>query len=164
MEHSPNYIISDNGRNLAKGIRIQGLKYHRDVSHTLGLFLENVYKKNLEFESFTKQMGLARLSYHLTKKAYLLPPNQRAICRFMNLFNWVEWVYKILKNFSNLTEEEQEAFSFVKENQSIIEELSKVMNCYRIVEGILKNEGLSMKTAIVCRKHVIMTLVSLKKY
>jgi len=89
--HAPSYIISDNAPNLAKGIRQAGITHHRDIGHSFGLILEEVYKGQEDFEGFMQKMNGIRTKYHLTKMAYLLPPKQRAIARFMNLFSLVEW-------------------------------------------------------------------------
>lgn len=53
--HNPEYIVSDNGVNLSKGIRETGITHHRDKSHSIGLILENAYKGQADFEAFTGQ-------------------------------------------------------------------------------------------------------------
>lgn len=104
--HAPEYIVSDNGVNLAKGIRQTGITHHRDISHSIGLILEDAYKGQTDFEEFTSKLGAIRLKYHLTDMAYLLPPKQRAIARFMNLFDWVEWAGDMLSAYPKLTKEQ----------------------------------------------------------
>lgn len=42
-------------------------------------------------------MNSIRLKYHLTDMAFLLPPKQRTIARFMNFFDWVQWSGDMLK-------------------------------------------------------------------
>lgn len=152
---SPKYILSDNGHNLVKAAELSEIPRHRDISHTLGLFLEKAYKKDSEFNELTSSMGKVRLQYHLTDKAFLLPPNQRSIARFMNLFEWVDWGNRVLHNYQHLSEEQRKVLSFVVEHKNLVEELSKVMECYRYVEGIMKNEGLSLKSVQTCRQYII---------
>jgi hypothetical protein len=148
--HAPSYIISDNGPNLAKGIRQAGITHHRDIGHSFGLILEDAYKGQEDFEGFMREMNGIRTKYHLTKMAYLLPPKQRAIARFMNLFSLVEWAADMLRILPTLKGDEQEAFAFVKEHQEIIAELETVMRYVRNIEQKCKHEGLSKKTAKLC--------------
>lgn len=42
--HKPEYVISDNGFTVCKAVRDAGYAHHSDISHTLGMFLERVYK------------------------------------------------------------------------------------------------------------------------
>lgn len=148
--HAPSYIISDNAPNLAKGIRQSGITHHRDIGHSFGLILEEVYKGQEDFEGFMQELNAIRTKYHLTRMAYLLPPKQRAIARFMNLFSLVEWAADMLRVLPTLKEEEREAFAFVNEYQGIISELETVMRYVRIIEQKCKHEGLSKQTAKLC--------------
>lgn len=73
--HNPEYIVSDNGVNLSKGIRETGITRHRDISHSIGLILEDAYKGQADFEAFTNNLSNTRLKYHLTDTAFLPPPS-----------------------------------------------------------------------------------------
>ena len=157
--HKADYIVSDGGHNLAKGASLAGVSRHRDVGHSFGTILESQYKEDQEFNDFVTLMGKARLQYHLTPMAYLLPPNQRSISRFLNCFDWVDWAKKMLGVFRGLSPKEQEAFAFVKEHEALINELDQVMNCYRAVEARIKNEGLSFATCLRCRSFIYKTLL-----
>ena len=55
--------------------------------------------------AFTKLLGEVRLKYHLTDKAYLLPPYMRTIARFMNMSSWVDWGQHMLHAYSILPKE-----------------------------------------------------------
>ena len=44
--------------------------------------------------------------------AYLLPPKQRAIARFMNMSGTVSWAIKLLNAFNNLNPTEQQIFNW----------------------------------------------------
>ena len=82
---TPQFIISDNGHNLVSGITDSGIIRHADISHSMGVVLKKVYGKDADFVNPTSILGTKRLQYILTNKAYLLPPNMRAIARFMNM-------------------------------------------------------------------------------
>lgn len=94
-------IISGSGAELADVPR------HRDISHTIGLILEDEYKERTDFKEFMDIMNKKRLSYQLTANAYLLPPKLRTISRFMNMSKWVEWAWAILQVYDDLGESQK---------------------------------------------------------
>lgn len=92
----PEYVISDQAHNLTNGNSQPELLQHIDISHTMATCFKHAYGKESDFVSFTTILGKVRLQYHLTDKAYLLPPNMRSIAKFMNLNSWVDWGNKML--------------------------------------------------------------------
>lgn len=160
--HDPDYVLSDNGHNLVRAAESAKIPHHADISHTFGNILKGNYNNCKDFNDFVTTMGNARLSYHLTDKAYLLPPKQRAICRFMNCFGWVEWARKIDIAFDKLSDGERDAFKFVKEHSALIEELTLIMDEYRFVEQTIKTKGLSRANVDECVKHIIKHLMPMK--
>lgn len=159
LGNSPDYVTSDHGANLTKAIRDSGISHHLDISHTLGTFLENVYKEDAEFKEFTKQMGVTR-KFSLTKFAYLMPPNQRSLARFMNLFEWVRWAKNMLDNFYTFTNMERTMYSFIPKHASLIEELTDVMSAYEQIQSSCKHAGFSKKTADKCQTIVYRSLMT----
>jgi len=158
IKHDPVYVLSDNGHDLVKATDILNLIHHKDISHTFGIFLKETYDKLPEFKDITEEMGKARLQYHLTKIAYLLPPNQRSICRFMNCFNWVDWGNCMIANLDTpdiLKKEERAAFEFLRKHEALLNELSCVMKCYTHVMEVVKNEGLSLKSYEDLRNYIV---------
>ncbi|WP_418689049.1 hypothetical protein [Agathobacter sp.] len=153
--NAPDYIISDNGHNLTKGITGSGHIRHADISHSMGVILKKVYEKQSDFVEFTTLLGKKRLQYHLTDKAYLLPPNMRAISRFMNMSSWVFWGNEMLDCYDTLPGKMQEAYAFIKDYESLLKELQAVLCAVRHVEAICKNEGLSVMTSRKCKLYVI---------
>ena len=86
------------------------------------------------------------------KTAYMLPPNQRTISRFMNLSHWVEWSSKMLDKYDTLNVDEQKAFSFIPANASFIDELYYVVECIERIEHLCKHNGFSKETVCKCEK------------
>lgn len=153
--NTPDYIISDNGHNLVRGITDSGHTHHADISHSMGVILRNVYEKRSDFVEFTAFLGKKRLQYHLTDKAYLLPPNMRVILRFMNMSSWVFWGNEMLDRHDALPEKMKEAYAFIKDHESLLRELQTVICDVRHVEATCKNEGFSIMTSRKCKSHII---------
>jgi hypothetical protein len=152
--HPPKYVISDNASIMNKGIRLLGIPQHCDISHSLGMLLERTYKDAPDFKAYLKSMSEVKFKLNMKKIAYLLPPAQRAISRFINLSDWVEWSDKVLEVYHTLNSEEKSAFSFVPANASFIKELQEVMECVGSIEHICKHQGLSVASILLCHAQV----------
>lgn len=158
--HDPEYVISDNASIMVKGTRLAGFRHHSDITHTLGMFLERAYKKEPDFCHYVKQMTEVSFKCNMLPIAYLLPPKQRTIARFINMDNWVQWSIRMASIVSWLPQEQRESFSFVPQNASLIDELYEVMSCVRYVEKTCKHEGLSTDTARKCEARVNAVLMA----
>ena len=152
--HDPNYVVSDNASIMEKGVRCAGFNHHHDISHSLGMFLEREYKREPDFVEYIKLMSESKSKHNMKKIAYLLPPTQRTISRFLNLSDWVKWSSKMLEVYHSLSAEEKKVFSYIPSNASLIDELSQVMTCINNIEHICKHKGLSKKTAHECREEI----------
>lgn len=150
MGKAPVYVISDGGNNLKNGIGLAGLPRIFDSGHHIALLIEHTYKGTPEFESFTRQMALCKLKEVMKPTAYLLPPKQRSIARFMNLSVTVKWAKEMLGVQACFNEEEQKAYSFLNTHTSIISELSSVFDLVNALLTILKQQGLSHATIAAC--------------
>lgn len=146
MGSLPQYVISDNASIMKCGIGRAMLPHHHDISHSLGMFLERCYKSEADFLEYTKNMSEAQFKHNMKETAYLLPPRQRTIARFINLSNWVKWSQKILEIYHNLTLQERAVFAFVPASASLIDELSEVNKCINNIEKDCKQNGLSTET------------------
>ena len=151
----PQYMISDNAHNLVRGILDSGYVHYADISHSMGVILKKVYEKQPDFVELTTLLGKKRLQYQLTNKAYLLPPNMRTIARFMNMSEWVNWDCSMLACYDNLPEEMQEAFAFINDYESLLQELMAALDAIRHIEYICKNKGFSFKTSKECQSYIV---------
>ena len=147
--HAPEYAVTDNGRNLVKGLAEAGIKGHRDISHTFGTYLKAVYGTDEEFISLTKAIGNAR-HYALTDVDYLMPNSMRALARWMNVFDWTKWAKNMMEASGSLNAKERSMYSFVWEHGALVEELNEVMSCFREVLSLCKDTGLSKRVAMQC--------------
>jgi hypothetical protein len=152
--HNPLYVISDNASIMNKGVRCAEMKHQHDISHSLGMYLERAYKGESDFNDYVKLMSESKFKYNMKKTAYLLPPTQRTIARFINLSSWVKWSTKMLEIYHTLTEVERKVFSFIPANSSLIDELSDITKCIERIEYICKHNGLSKTTICQCQKTI----------
>lgn len=157
--HCPDYGVSDGGHNLKGGMAQAAVPQHLDVSHTLGNCMKAVYDKDDDFVSLTQKLGKIRLQYHLTDIAWLLPPNMRAIARFMNLSGWVEWGNRMLGSLERLDPKAREAFSFLEEYRQLLEELAVGVDAVRHVETVIKAKGFDMKTYLGCHRYIVRNVI-----
>lgn len=151
----PQYVISDNAHNLVRGILDSGNVHYADISHSMGVILKKVYEKQPDFVELTTLLGKKRLQYHLTNKAYLLPPNMRTIARFMNMSEWVIWGNFMLACYNKLPKEMQEAYAFINDYESLLQELMDALDAIRHIEHICKNKGFSCKTSKECQSYIV---------
>lgn len=158
--HDPEYVISDNGSTIGKAVRDAGYKHHLDVSHSLGMFLERVYKNEPDFQEFSKKVSDARLKYNMQDAAFLQPPSQRSIARFMNMSKWIEWASRMQYVYHTLQDDIKSIYQFIPQNASLVDELSEAMNCITKIEKDVKVNGISYESAARCEQLVRNTLMS----
>lgn len=149
--HKPEYVISDNGSTVCKAIKDAGYKHHLDISHTLGMFLERVYKKDADFQELSKNVQLARLKYNMQDVAYLQPPSQRSIARFMNMSKWIDWLCRMQHVYHALQDNIKNIYTFIPQNASLVDELAETMDCITKIEKDVKTNGWSCDTHNRCK-------------
>lgn len=155
----PEYGVSDGAHNLVGGFKDAGICHHLDISHTLGNCMKHVYGKDSEFLALTEKLGKIRLQYHLTNKAWLLPPNMRAMARFMNLRDWIDWAEKLLRCYDTLEEDMKEAYSFILSYRSLIHELRVCTDSIKHVEELCKNHGFGKRINALCQDYIIRNVI-----
>lgn len=155
----PEYVITDNDHKMRKAISLSGNVWHRDISHTLAMFMERVYKDDAEFKEFNDRVETSKKQNCMKEIAYLQSPSQRAKARFMNLSDKVEWANTMLYMFDRLTPDEQYTFSFIPSYASFIEEMKDMVSYIHYIEKAMKHNGLSKKTIAACRRHTCVTFM-----
>ena len=146
MGRPPAYVISDNASIMNKGVRESSLVHLRDIGHTLAMFLERQYKSASDFLSLMKELGKVKNREIMRPVAYLLPPKQRIVARFMNLTPCLQWAKKLLHRFDALSKEEQKTFEFLKNHSLLINELDEIIGVFNQTAKMMKEKGLSHKT------------------
>jgi transposase-like protein len=74
MNGSPAYVVSDNASTIRKAVRDKGYIHIRDAGHTFGLFVQQVYEKERDFQLFMKEVSGVKFREIMRPTAYLLPP------------------------------------------------------------------------------------------
>ena len=134
----PEYVISDNGSTVCKAVRDAGYAHHLDISHTLGMFLERVYKKEADFQELSNNVQLARFKYNMQDVAYVQPPSQRSIARFMNMSKWIDWISRMQYLYHTLQNDIKSIYAFIPQNASLVDELAETMDCITKIEKDVK--------------------------
>lgn len=160
----PEYGVSDGAHNLVGGFKDAGICHHLDISHTLGNCMKHIYCKDPDFLALTEKLGKIRLQYHLTDKAWLLPPNMRAMARFMNLRNWIDWAEKLIGCHDTLEEDMKEAYSFILSYRSLIHELRVCTDSIKHVEELCKNHGFGKRVNALCQDYIIRNVIGNANY
>lgn len=157
--HKPEYVISDNGYTVCKAVRDAGYAHHLDISHTLGIFLERVYKKEADFQELSNNVQLVRFKYNMQDIAYLQPPSQRSIARFMNMSKWIDWISRMQYLYHTLRDDIKSIYAFIPHNASLVDELAETMDCITKIEKDVKNNGWSHDTISRCKQLVTTSLM-----
>jgi hypothetical protein len=146
------YAVTDSCSTLKKGLREAGINHTYDITHSIAIVLERIYKKDNDFKEYTHKMGQMRIKLCNSKHAHLMPPNQRSKSRFLNIDIISNWGMKALKALetTTLSAEEREQLMWVKEKQSLIVEMNNIINAVKQVSILLKTNGLSKKTKRQC--------------
>lgn len=148
--HGAAYTLTDGGHNVSSGSSALECPHHSDISHAFGAMCKRRYEGEEDFAAYVELLGKKRLEMHLTDKAFLLPPNQRSTCRFMNISPWVEWSHRMLGAIDALSPELKEKYSFILPYKPLIEELKAVVDCLKELETWCKHLGFSKSVARRC--------------
>lgn len=146
------YAVTDSCSTLKKGLREAEINHVYDLTHAIAIALEKIYKKDNDFKEYTHTMSQMRVKLCNSKYAHLMPPNQRSKSRFLNIDVISNWGMKVLKALETTTIsiEEREQLLWVKEKQSLIEEMNNIIDAVKRISILLKTNGLSKRTKRQC--------------
>lgn len=144
------YGVSDDDSKIKKAFRLSGTPRISDVSHAMGRCLEKAFKEDVRYQSFSKSVVHWQYTGVNRSYAYLLPPKQRVMARFMNIAAVVEWGKGMLRGFERLTKEEQAAFMDLKHHEVVLNELDEAVKLAKSISLYLKKEGLCPSNIKAC--------------
>ncbi|HEB62583.1 MAG TPA: hypothetical protein ENI82_05460 [Bacteroidetes bacterium] len=143
------YAIADMGNAIKKSLDISQISHVEDLTHKLSWIIKNIYEKNVEFISYTKQLAHLRKTLALSKMSHILPPTQRVHSRFMNLKPIVDWGLAIIKIYHDRTllpKEYAEKLRGILKYKELLLELSIIVEQAILIQKILKNKSVSENT------------------
>lgn len=148
------YIVSDNGNNFKRCYNQLQIKHIEDVGHKFSWIIKETLEKQVDFETYTKLLSGLRGRLSLSKHAHILPPNQRAVSRFMNLTPLFHWGNRILKllDQKQLNESKEEKVGFVNQFRELITQTNDLLGIINKIQKILKDNGFSENTSRQCMK------------
>ena len=137
------YCISDMGSNLTCAFESLNCIHIPDVNHKFSLIIKSVFEGNAQFDDYTKALALLRAQKSMSKMARIVPPNQRIMCRYMNLHPLFEWGVKMihLLDKNQLNEHEKTALSFLESFRTFIFDTFLLLNSLSDIQTILKVKG-----------------------
>ncbi len=142
------YAVTDAGSNLKKGLNITGITHMYDITHAIAIFLERIYKNDVDYTDFIRQAGQMRAKLCCSKNAHLIPPNQRSKSRFLNIDIMSKWGISVLLALEkhNLSLSDGDELKWLKKYKPFIIEMNSLISVIENISVLLKNEGLSNKT------------------
>ncbi|MDR0797020.1 MAG: hypothetical protein LBE79_13385 [Tannerella sp.] len=137
------YCISDTGSNLICAFNSLNCTHIPDINHKISRMIQSVLEKNPLFIQYTKDLALLRKQKSMSKIARIVPPNQRVMCRFMNLLPLFEWGVNmtLLLKKNLLNEEEKPALSFIEPLSAFIIDTYMLLNSLSDIQTLLKVKG-----------------------
>ena len=123
-----------------------------DITHSIAIVLEKIYKTDTDFKDLTTRMGQMRILLANSKQAHLIPPNQRSKSRFLNIDIISKWGIKALHALDkeNVAETDKQQLSWIKEKKVLIEEMHNIVDVITRISILLKTTGLSKKSKKEC--------------
>ena len=146
------YAVTDGGSSLIAGLREASIERIYDITHASAIYLDKIYRNDLEFKDFTHHAGQMRYRLCCSKYAHLIPPNQRSKSRFLNIDILCSWAVKALAAYESsiISEEEKTQLKWLKDMELFVLELNLIISKVQQISTILKHEGLSKKTKKKC--------------
>ena len=102
----PRSIIGDQGSDLKKGVekfceKHPETSYIYDIKHKTANLLKKELGPEAEWKEYLRLCSETRSKVQQTRLAYLMPPEQRAKGRYMNVYQQIEWGIKALDVIEN---------------------------------------------------------------
>ncbi len=161
------YAIGDYGGNIKKGLKICEIKHIHDLTHWMALSVENLYKNDEKYLSFSLKMSELRSKCLQSDIAHIIPPKQRKKSFYQNIKTISDWAVKSLQFLERENKnaktyiKEKENLMWLKDYEGFIYELDSINQTICEIEKVLKTKGLSTETIKTCNS--ILNLSKLNK-
>ncbi len=160
----PRQIVSDNGSNLKKGIKLYQANHQQvistyDVTHGMANLLKKELVPCQDFQDFLTDCHRCKQQLQQTELAFLAPPSQRSQCRYFNVERLVNWAINLLNcplkicsqllpsiEINKLEQRLKEKLIWLHKYQEQIPLWEKMTQMTRILEKQLKIWGLNRQS------------------
>ncbi|MDJ0582352.1 hypothetical protein [Crocosphaera sp.] len=161
---SPRQIVSDNGSNLKKGIKLYQENNPEvistyDVTHAMANLLKKELVSSESYQNFITDCHRCKQQLKQTELSFLVPPSQRSQCRYFNaerLTNWATYLLNcplnILDKLLGFMEKDKlekrlkDKLAWLDKYQSEIPLWSTMIDMTRTLEKQLKIFGLNQES------------------
>jgi hypothetical protein len=142
------YIVTDRDSTMKCACRLSGYQNVSDCTHWMSSCLERYYKETEVFKELQTKLGKMRQKWVNSKYSALMAPNMRTKSRFLNLYEIIDWLNILLKNWEKLDTDIQQAVDFIKTHEALILELGAMIKLIKEISKLLKGQGVNDKTAL----------------
>lgn len=155
----PRLIISDDGRDLHKGLRLfrerhPAVDWIYDVKHKTAALLKRELERDEQWIEFAKAANATKRAVYQTELAFSNPPAQRGKARYMSVDILVVWGAKILKLLDRPRPENdsldlrrlREKLGWVVRYREAIDGWQAAMTVIEVVETTVRHQGYHAQT------------------
>lgn len=164
----PRLIVGDYGPDLKAGVEMFCQKHPQtdfiyDIKHKTAAVLKKELAKNERWDEFQKQATLTKHRLQKNFLTHLVPPNQRAQSRYMNVDILVEWGQNILafldeekgKESSEYDQEKlQEKLGWVIAFRQSIYDWAEMIRVTKTIERFVRTQGLYRNAVLDLEKRL----------
>jgi len=164
---TPVQVVRDHGSDLYKGMALFAAAHPEvidtyDVTHKLASLLKAELEVDQRWAEFLQRCTSSLFELQQSRGAFLTPPSQRSLDRYMNVDRHTDWAWRTLavldaqdkSEVAGLLElSEEEARSWLAEKlgwlQDFRQEVARykhLLDAVRQTEQVVKNQGLSQQT------------------
>jgi hypothetical protein len=173
----PREILGDQGSDIKSGIDQFCQKYPRtcyihDTKHKVALLLKYEFDNDTNWQEFTRWCSLTKQKLQQTALGFLIPPQQRAKARYMNIETTIQWGMKALafleeqeKNPNPQLDQESihEKLGGVRIFSENLKEWSELCQWGAVAVNFVRKEGFYAKSEVSLKKEFLSISESTKR-
>jgi len=157
----PRAIISDDGRDLHKGINLfreahPGTAWMYDIKHKTACLLKHALENDASWQEFVGAVNRFKQRVSVTPLACLLPPQQRGKARYMSVDVLVDWAEKhlplldrpqVLVEIGLDAASVEEKLGWLREHRHQIQRWREMLDVVETTAHYVRHQGLHRKAA-----------------
>lgn len=144
------YAIADQGNALTKALKQEQIEHVYDMKHRLAKIFESIYRDDLDYQTISENMSQMRRRLSLSEVAHLLPPNQRAKNRFMNLAPIADWGNRVIEVLDSssiaLSPRAKEELDWVLDYRFFFQQITPILETQQAILQLLNTQGYNKQT------------------